>query len=533
MAVAAHDVARQWVQHQKEREQPKGFLGTAFGLKGSVLPYGFLYSMPSTIMAVILHIFWSPDLKGEENPQVGGFMAIWGGYTFVLGFLIVFRNNQAYNRFWEAASKMHELRGELFNCASTLCAYCCEPKKFGPEGSREHAAAKGHVDEFQHLLVRLMSLLFSSCCHDIASEDPHIAQLKSKSVGDLDMQAQNLNKKAGHLEMQVLNLGGVQAESLVHLNEVPSRCEVISQWIYRLIIQKQREEPMDGMQITVLDVPPPILGRPLADLASALGDLYRARKIAEIPFPFPYAQMILDMLLVFCIVTPVLASQLVSSTPMAALATFCVTAGYWALFLIADEIGQPFGGDPNDLNLSNMQRDFNASLITLLDRKTQTVPSFRPHQRLQRNSTTVIGSRFRNPMQGEFWPTKDQIAGPSEELTRAQLVGATADEVHLNVGSPRSLEEWPSQSPSHKKEKKLQKKKKKSGAIMRELEPDETEQAQSMPDNRQEASDALYVDQVAATGPRDAPSSGMQMQLGLRVEAEPGELKERASLLNS
>ena len=27
-----------------------------------------------------------------------------------------------------------------------------------------------------------------------------------------------------------------------------------------------------------------------------------ARKIAEIPFPFPYAQMILDMLLVFSIV---------------------------------------------------------------------------------------------------------------------------------------------------------------------------------------------------------------------------------------
>eukprot|EP00437_Effrenium_voratum_P053996 CAMPEP_0181538022 /NCGR_PEP_ID=MMETSP1110-20121109/75650_1 /TAXON_ID=174948 /ORGANISM="Symbiodinium sp., Strain CCMP421" /LENGTH=451 /DNA_ID=CAMNT_0023669607 /DNA_START=93 /DNA_END=1447 /DNA_ORIENTATION=- len=451
-------------------------------------------------MAVILHIFWSPDLKGEENPQVGGFMAIWGGYTFVLGFLIVFRNNQAYNRFWEAASKMHELRGELFNCASTLCAYCCEPKKFGPEGSREHAAATGHVDEFQHLLVRLMSLLFSSCCHDIASEDPHIAQLKSKSVGDLDIQAQNLNKKAGHLEMQVLDLGGVQAESLVHLNEVPSRCEVTSQWIYRLIIQKQREEPMDGMQIKVLDVPPPILGRPLADLASALGDLYRARKIAEIPFPFPYAQMILDMLLVFCIVTPVQPAGEFNSDGCSG--NFLVTAGYWALFLIADEIDQPFGGDPNDLNLSNMQRDFNASLITLLDRKTQTVPSFRPHQRLQRNSTTVIGSRFRNPMQA-------------------------ADEVHLNVGTPRSLEEWPSQSPSHKKEKKLQKKKKKSGAIMRELEPDETEQAQSMPDNRQEASDALYVDQVAATGPRDAPSSGMQMQLGLRVEAEPGELKER------
>ena len=49
----------------------------------------------------------------------------------------------------------------------------------------------------------------------------------------------------------------------------------------RLIIQKQREEPMDGMQIKVLDVPPPILGRPLADLASALGDLYRVAELQE------------------------------------------------------------------------------------------------------------------------------------------------------------------------------------------------------------------------------------------------------------
>ena len=54
-------------------------------------------------------------------------------------------------------------------------------------------------------------------------------------------------------------------------------------WCLRLIIQKQREEPVDGMQIKVLDVPPPILGRPLADLASALGDLYRVTQSCKKP----------------------------------------------------------------------------------------------------------------------------------------------------------------------------------------------------------------------------------------------------------
>ncbi|CAE6971382.1 unnamed protein product [Symbiodinium natans] len=158
---------------------------------------------------------------------------------------------------------------------------------------------------------------------------------------------------------QVMDLGGMCEQSGLPAITCSLRCEVISQWIYRLIVQKAREEVVGNPKIKVLDVPPPILGRPLADLASALADVYRARKIAEIPFPFPYAQMILDMLLVFSIVTPVLASQLVSSTAMAALATFCVTAGYWALFHIADEIDQPFGMDPNDLKLNNMQRDFN------------------------------------------------------------------------------------------------------------------------------------------------------------------------------
>jgi len=42
---------------------------------------------------------------------------------------------------------------------------------------------------------------------------------------------------------------------------------------------------------------------------------------AQVPFPFPYSQMVLLMLSVYTLVTPVIASQLIDSSIMATLAT--------------------------------------------------------------------------------------------------------------------------------------------------------------------------------------------------------------------
>ena len=49
-------------------------------------------------------------------------------------------------------------------------------------------------------------------------------------------------------------------------------------------MQKQREENISGVRVRVLDVPAPLLGRPLADLASALADVYRATRLQWLIF---------------------------------------------------------------------------------------------------------------------------------------------------------------------------------------------------------------------------------------------------------
>eukprot|EP00931_Biecheleriopsis_adriatica_P058389 TRINITY_DN34741_c0_g1_i3.p1 TRINITY_DN34741_c0_g1~~TRINITY_DN34741_c0_g1_i3.p1 ORF type:complete len:482 (+),score=65.03 TRINITY_DN34741_c0_g1_i3:67-1512(+) len=298
---------------------------------GSVLPAASAVAVPSAALAIVLWYVMHPDDKGGDNPQVQGFMTIWSGYTLSLGFLIVFRGNQAYSRFWEGASKVHDIRGKLYNCSSSLIAYCSSKPEM-----------RDKVVRFQGVLVRLMSLLHGSALQQIC-------ELKDNTV-------------------ELICLDGMDGESLEHLRTCRDRCEVVMQWIQRLVV--------DGMEQQVLNVPPPILTRSFQELSGGVVDINSVRKIKDIEFPFPYTQMMLVMLIIYSVVTPVLASQLVTAPWWAAIASFFVGAGLWALYFIAVEIDQPFGDDPNDLPILVMQEAFNQSLMCLLDSRTQNVPHF-------------------------------------------------------------------------------------------------------------------------------------------------------------
>eukprot|EP00435_Cladocopium_sp_Y103_P027074 s3021_g6.t1 len=305
------------------------------GWKGSVLPYSALFAVPSTIATAVLHHTWNPHLKGSDNPVLSGFGNVWGAYTFALGFLIVFRNNQAYSRFMEGATKVQEIRAELHNCASLLIAFC---------NAKDEA-----VEDFRQLLVRLIGLLFATCMSELtASEDED------------EM-------------MQVIDLMGIDGQSLKHLRGDHSpesrrrQCEVIVHWIMCLIKKSLDEGILQG-------VPPPILNKAISDLA--IVDIYRVRKIKEVPVPLPYSQMVLVMLTVYALVTPLVASQMVVSSVAASLATFCVATAFWSLFHIASEIDDPFGNDANDLDMMKLTEDFYLGLLHLMKPQTHTVPPF-------------------------------------------------------------------------------------------------------------------------------------------------------------
>ena len=59
------------------------------------------------LRTILIHVFWREDMINFFKDS-SGLDSIWSGYTFILGFLIVFRSNQAYSRFWESAARLHK-----------------------------------------------------------------------------------------------------------------------------------------------------------------------------------------------------------------------------------------------------------------------------------------------------------------------------------------------------------------------------------------------------------------------------------------
>lgn len=289
-------------------------------------------TIPSTALSVAINVLIHEHsgLKAVLTPGDEAWNTF-SGFTFVLGFLIVFRAQQAYSRWWEGGTLLQELRGEWFNAYSCLLAFCNDAQEMRTE-----------VEEFQNVLVRLFSLLYGCALEQVCT----------------------LEEK----KFELIDIEGLGSDSIEFLMSSPDRCEVTLQWIQRLIVDKTDRD--------VVKIAPPILSRVFHELGNGIVNLKNARKITDFPIPFPLSQMITLMLLLHGMVMPVLCAVRVEQVHWVAVINFIVVWAYWMVNYIALELEMPFGDDTNDLPLYQMQRDMNESLSRLIDDRAQQVPSF-------------------------------------------------------------------------------------------------------------------------------------------------------------
>merc|ERR1719189_2439908 len=144
-----------------------------------------MWSLPMAVLAYFLQLYCRPALAGME-----GFDELWAGYTSALGFLIVFRNSHGYARFWEGAALVQQMRGEWMNAISSVIAFCTQAEE-----------KRVQVQEFQHLLVRLMSMLHCQALQQVCD-------LKDDSF-------------------EILDMNGLDQSSLEFLSQAEDRCEVV------------------------------------------------------------------------------------------------------------------------------------------------------------------------------------------------------------------------------------------------------------------------------------------------------------------
>jgi len=263
------------------------------------------------------------ELISAEDVKDGRLYTV---YSSALAFLVVFRNGQAYSRWWDATQSLSHLLTEWMDGCSQLIAATTNSKK-DPE----------KVMAFNHMIVRLFSLL--SCV-----SFKHIADCKNENYS-------------------ILNIDGLDDETrdiLLNLDESPAALmTVVAQWILNGI--------HCGMDEGIVAAPPPITSRVFHELAASLEQVHKLVVISKTSIPWPYTAMLKALLVIHIIYTAMLAVHLVDNRLFMVAVVFVSVFVLNCINLIACEIEHPFGDDVNDINLHHAQDEFNNHLRILLD----------------------------------------------------------------------------------------------------------------------------------------------------------------------
>lgn len=314
-----------------------------FQMRGSVFPSSFVVAGPCALVSAGLKML---TLRGfieflQAEDSVLAETQAWSGFSFLVGFLIVFRTSQAYSRFWDGCTSTHQMRAEWFDACSALSSFCKHSEAYvSPEP----------IAKFKHTLVRLFSMLHAAC----------LAELEEINIDDEAME------HVQAFDFELIDPSSFDKDSIAAVKVSSSRVELVFSWIQNLIVE--------NIGTGVLTIPPPILSRAFQEIANGMVAFHDAVKITYIPFPFPYAQTCDCLLIMHWVTVPFVTIHWVTSPVWAAILVFIQVFILWSLNFIAVEIENPFGTDANDLDGKNMQIEFNRQLLLLLQDDTHRVP---------------------------------------------------------------------------------------------------------------------------------------------------------------
>lgn len=298
---------------------------------GSTFPKAACVALPGCFITFFLIYF---EYYSDQDKAAFGDSSIWGGFNFLAGFLVVFRTQQAYQRFSRGAHTWNAMGICWFHSASQLMAYL----RMQPE---EHPESL----EFQNVLLRLFSLLHAVAVADV-----------EEHVDDDGIPFDGL----------VIDPNSLDERSLKTLRESVDKVELVYQWIQCLVV--------DNIKNKLLIIPPPILMRAFEELENGMCYFRDALRIATVQFPFPYAQTCDLVLILHWVISPFVTAAFVSQTGWACMFTFIQVFTLWNLNSIGVELENPFGSDPNDLEGVCQQQTFNAQLRLLVLPSTNVVP---------------------------------------------------------------------------------------------------------------------------------------------------------------
>ncbi len=257
--------------------------------------------IPAIRLKVIIVIFFSlliTILYGMDFPvyqeEIGGLIP-----GLVLGLLLVFRTNTAYDRYWEGRKKI----GGIIDNSRILARKVLVYIKAKTEEEKQ--------EKLNHL--RLISIYLQISTQHLRKE--HIDSFSQKFLSQ--QQYQELN----------------------NVNHMPL---LMGKWLSDYLKKAYENNNIDGLMLIELN----------QNLDNLLSNLIACERILSTPIPKAYAIHLKHLLLIYLLTLPFeLVGTLGSLTPVGMGIIAFALLGIEAIGL---EIENPFGYDSNDLPLNNL-----------------------------------------------------------------------------------------------------------------------------------------------------------------------------------
>ncbi|HBB30605.1 MAG TPA: hypothetical protein DC064_01815 [Cyanobacteria bacterium UBA9273] len=284
----------------------------ALSLRGSVIRDIKAQVFLSMGMALIITLIYKQGYIGLSQPILAGLIP-----GIVLGLLLVFRTNTAYDRFWEG---WHIAGMTIFtgrNLSRQMWMNIAEPSL---EDRQQKAA---------HL--RLIAVFFMAMTQHLRREG-------------VDERFKSL-------------LSPKQYSELERASNMPLK---ITQWIGAYLSQQYAQQQIDTIQFAAQN-------RLLDQLVECLS---RCERILNAPMPKAYSMHLRHLLILYCWALPF---QMVKDLQWWTIPVVGVVA--FALFgieAIGLEIENPFGYDANDIPLDNLCRKLHNDIEELIASATET-----------------------------------------------------------------------------------------------------------------------------------------------------------------
>jgi putative membrane protein len=238
-----------------------------------------------------------------------------------LGIFLGFRNNTAYDRFWEG----RKLWGALVNSARSLTRQVVtliEPQPEAEEKSPE--AIQAHEVAMVHMLIAFVHALR----HHLRDSDPFSTLERT-----------------------------VSEDEVTRLRGEPNVPIAILQRIAGLMVEARRKHWIHPLHV-------PVIEQSLTALTDIQGGCER---IKSTPIPYSYTVLMHRIVAMYCGLLPFGLDETIGwATPVVVL---FISYALFGLDAIGDEVEQPFGFDPNDLPLSTISRSIEANLRVRIGEK--------------------------------------------------------------------------------------------------------------------------------------------------------------------